>query len=224
MGWVAAPLALSALCALRLSLGWMRRVRHLASEPMPPRNRSVLQIGTTQRNDPATISPTHWISAFFLLALRRGPAIGTAWALVTGVLVVLTCGIGTLSPMLGLGWPLAVLALAALISTSALRARSSLDLLPLQQATAHLPLPRGRWHRARTALTLIPVIVGLLTALPGMLVAPGLRPLAVLAYVLVVGLGCAWEAAKDDKPSHRAARWLLTLVLAIAIGFEITSP
>ena len=135
----------------------------------------------------------------------------------------MTCGAGTLSSTLGLGWPLTALALFSLIATSMLRARSNLDLLPLRQASENLPLALDRWHRARLALTLIPVTAGLLAALPGTVFAPGLRPFMLLTYLLIVGLGCAWEAAKADKPADRAARWLLTLVLTTAVSSELTS-
>jgi hypothetical protein len=70
-------------------------------------------------------------------------------------------------------------------------------------------------------LALLPVGVGLLIVLPGLLIVaqpPGL----VLLYVLALGASCIWEAHQFDKASHRAARWLLSLAFIMAISFSIT--
>ncbi|MES2889397.1 MAG: hypothetical protein V4739_15490 [Pseudomonadota bacterium] len=226
LAWVAGGWASSTACALALSVAWMRWVRHRAT-------RSVLTgaadhgggraVTPAQPLAPIATPSVHWTTAYFLLALRRGPARGSARILASGMAATVACGLGTLST-LNVGWPLAALALVALGATGMLRSRSGIDLQPLQQANQHLPIAPRRWRRARTLLILVPTLAGGLALLPGALTTPGLRPGMLLVYVILVGSGCAWEAVALDKTANRTARWLLMLVLTTAISFEMASP
>lgn len=228
--WALGGLILAALCSLRLSLASMQGVRRrtrgrallTAVEPIQSRPPSSLKAPSV--TGPALVQPSSWASASIVLAMRHGNARGTARILAASSVATISCGLGTLSSSIDIGVPLAFLAILSLTATGYLRARSEQDLLPLQLASLNLPVAQGRWVRARRLLPLMPVTVGMLSALPGTLATPGLRPLAPLFYVLVLGLGCAWEAARAEKPSHRTGRWLLTLALALAISSEMTSP
>jgi hypothetical protein len=113
-----------------------------------------------------------------------------------------------------------VLGGTGLICAAFLRARCERELRPLLLASQHLPLKAHALVRARTVLALLPVGLGLLIVLPGLLVVTR-QPGMVFLYVVVLAASCVWEALQFDKPSHRAARWLLSLALMMAISFSI---
>lgn len=221
--WMVLAWAMSALGSLGLSTAWMRAVRYLAS--VRSSKGHVMAGGVMRGAVASAIKPTAWFLALLFLPLVRGPAKRSAGTLIGGVLLAAGCALCALWTGIGLGWSLAALALVSLGATSMLRARTREELSPLLRAAAHMPLPLRDWARARTLLVLTPVACGLVAVLPGALRAPGLRSPVLWIYLLVLGLGCVWDAAaaEAERPSSRVARWLFSLALAIAIGSEVTA-
>ena len=207
-GWMVVAWALSALGSLALSAMWMQVVRRFAS--MRSVTRPALRHDTAASSVVSTIPVMTWVRALVLLPLWRGPARRSARTLAVGVLLAACCGLGALGWGRALGWPLAALALVALSATSMLRARVGEELEPIWRAATHLPLQPRDWVRVRRVLVSLPALSGLVLAVPGALRAPGLRWPVLLIYLLVLGVGCVWDAvcAESERPSSRAARWL----------------
>jgi hypothetical protein len=210
---------LSAAASFGMSLAWMRRTRGREAKKL-----SALQTRKTLTTSAQVIRPlrsTHWVTVFFVLALRRGPLHGCAYALILGSVLAIACGVSALLGAVDMGWSLSALGVVGLACAAFLRARCELELRPLMLVSQHLPLKARTLIHARTLLALLPVAMGLVIVLPGLLMATQ-QPGMVLLYASVLALSCIWEALRFDKPSHRAARWLLSLALMMAISFSIT--
>lgn len=165
--------------------------------------------------------PLARIGALWLWPLWRGPARRTGATALAGM-AVLGAGAGLLAMHpAAAGWWLAALAAAALLLTTRLQALASLEFAPLLSACAVLPLApqRLRWQRA--ALVLMPSALGL-AASAAALPWPQARPLVALAYALAWGAAHAAEVAwADQVPADKAARWVVSLVVLLALASEV---
>jgi hypothetical protein len=213
--------AVSAIASFGLSVAWMRRVRGREAQKLRALQKTRQTHITSLTQVAKPLHAMHWWTVFFALALRRGPLHGCAYALILGSVSSVACGVSALLWSGGVGWSLSLLGGVGLICAAFLRARCERELRPLLLASQHLPLKIHALARARTLLALFPVGLGLLIVLPGLLIVAR-QPGLVFLYAVVLAASCIWEALQFDKPSHRAARWLLSLALMMAISFSIT--
>ena len=144
------------------------------------------------------------------------------------------------------GWCLAGFALLSLLVSTRVNTLSRAELLPLVAACAVLPLSPKRLCRQRAALALLPCGLGVLGLLAMMLTLPpgvvrgpvaAAFLLACLAAstmeVLSAGMGAATGAAVGDvagaamavglatDAGNQASRWLLSLVMMVALATEV---
>ena len=213
----------SACGSLHLASLWMRSVRRTASAP-PDRNARTSTID--RRAGPSTWRAMGTLRALLILPLVRGRATRSAAALVLGTFATSACATGPLWPPVPTGWSLALLALTALIVTSWLRACTTRELQPLWQRNRQLPLARRRCELGRTALVLIPVVVGVVVCIACATgAARHLRPTVLAAFAAVLASACAVEATTTEamEPTHHAARWVLLLAIVVAFGSEVAT-
>lgn len=190
-------------------LAWRRRLPR-------PRQASERQAGAAQRL-------SAW-RALILLPLWRGPAQPALTTLLLTTASLLLCLLGA-----GAVWPeeprwclagYAALAMAGCTRTHAL-ARRGLE--PLLAAAAPLPIRRRFGPLALRLMALSPVLLAwpalaLLLVLGSWPLAPLAAPLFLLATVLAPALQL-WSPATQPEP--RAALWMLSLVLSVALATEI---
>jgi len=162
--------------------------------------------------------------ALVLLPLWRGPAQPALTTLLLTTAGMLVCLVGASAI-----WPeeprwclagYAALAMAGCTRSHAL-ARRGLE--PLLAAAAPLPIRRGFGPLALRLLALSPAllawpVLALLLALGPWPLAPLAAPLFALATVLAPALQL-WSPATQPEP--RAALWMLSLVLSVALATEI---
>ena len=211
----------SACGSLHLASLWMRSVRRAAgSHPDRGLRRPAID---RPRGVPAwrVLGATR---ALLILPLVRGRATRSAAALVLGTFATSACATGPLWPPVPTGWSLALLALTALIVTSWLRACTTRELQPLWQENRQLPLSPRKCELGRTAIVLIPVVVGVLICIACATGAARLvRPNVLAAFAVVLAGACAVEATTTAtlEPTHHAARWVLLLAVVVAFGSEV---
>ena len=96
------------------------------------------------------------------------------------------------------------------------------EFAPMFEATAMLPLPAQHLERGRAALCLLPLGPAALALAPG-LARSALRPGVLAAYAVALCGACAVEvfSRPPREPSDKAARWLFSLVLCLALASEV---
>jgi hypothetical protein len=162
------------------------------------------------------------VGALWVLPLWRGPARRTGVGLVLGTATLV--GQGLALPMWApsaLGWCLAIWSLSLLVVASQLQALSRLEFSPLMVACAVLPLSPAALSRQRAALALVPAGLGLL-ALAALLPWAQLRGAVALAYLVTCGGAALAEVlGLGGHSESKAARWLVSLVLMVALASEV---
>lgn len=165
------------------------------------------------------------IRVLLWLPLWRGPARRTGRALSTGVLMLCLPAVALWRWPAQAGWALAAWALLALTVVTRAHGLARLELTPVLDACAPLPLRMQQLERARAALCLLaplPAAVALTAACLAAL--PTTRPAVLAAYLLACGGSCAWEVTLvHAKPADKAARWLFSLALCVALGSEVSA-
>jgi hypothetical protein len=207
---LAAPLTLLASAAAAVALGALL----LGARRRAPRLRHAVRADRMHRSGPR---PWPWV--LLLLPLWRGPARRCGGVLLATALLLFVPLAGLLWWPQGGGWWLAALAAAALALTARSAALAAEELAPLIEAAAMLPLPPATLRRAAAALPVLALLPAL-TALPAVL--HGARP-AVLAVFIAGQVAAAvmlslWHPAEAET---RAGRWLLCLVLLLALASEV---
>lgn len=159
--------------------------------------------------------------ALLVLPMCRGPArrTGRTWCLGGAALLAMAVGLWCFPN--SAGWWLAAFAASALLATTRLRALIGLELVPLAAAAVALPVAPQHWRRLHAGLALAPVVLGLaglLLALPW----AKARPVMVLVYCAACVATCGLEAASRlGPPADKAARWLVSMVLLLAVSSEV---
>ncbi len=221
--WAFAGWAASAAGSLQISLLWMRVVRRRAVATGTTPARTLRHRGPARPRTP--IRPLDARRALVLVPVTRGIARRSLLALTAGSSAAVAGAVAPQAVGLAIGWTFAFAALAVLCATSVLRTGTLLELRPLWQDQPHLPLDAQACERARLTVTLLPLIAGgvacLVVATIG---ATPLRPQVCALYGVVVVAGCVFEALTPPtmSPSDHAARWMLTLVAALAFASEIS--
>jgi hypothetical protein len=213
---------------------WLRPVRALALSALVFASLASVVLGAAvlrarrqPRRGVVARRPSHSVGALGLrrwpwlllaLPLWRGPARRCGALLAAGALVVLLPAAGLWRWPEGGGWWLAALALAELSLATRLSTLVREEIEPLLAATAMLPLQPKALQRSAAWLPLAPLLPAWLALLA---VLPPARP-AVLAAFAMVSAGTAalqsfWAEPQSDM---RAARWLLSLVVLLALASE----
>ncbi len=154
--------------------------------------------------------------------LWRGPARRTGQALLLGtaLLAGLALGLQHLPPA-ATGWWLAGFALANLLVSTRVNTLSQREHTPLLAACAVLPLPPAGLRRQRVALALLPTGLGGLL-LAGLLPWSQTRPPVALAYLLAnVAVALVEVCSTPADAGAKASRWLLSLVVLVALASEV---
>jgi hypothetical protein len=168
--------------------------------------------------------PLRWWTALLWMPMWRGSerALGVWWA--GGMLALLGPAAAILWQPHWLPGAFAVWSVGAFALVPRLGVLSRAGLLPLlQEAAAGLPLAAATLERARRTLVLLPVG---LTAV-GMLLAAmftshdGLRPLVLLAWAGLAMLSLWWLSSRPLAADGAAVRWLLCLVMLLALSSEM---
>jgi hypothetical protein len=215
----AAVLAWLMAMALMLALGVAMQA---ARRGAPPRRQSARAPAPalTGHTGPVRVS-----RALLLWPLWRGPARRTAQTAAAGSALLLALAAFGLATPAWAPWWLAAQALCGQVLVSRLNLLSQLELGPLLQGCAPLPLAPQGLQRLRRVACLIPAGAAHgLMALALLLVVPSqqLRPAVLLAWWLC----CSAAESMDIQMQHRdagakAARWLFMLVLSACIGSEV---
>lgn len=163
--------------------------------------------------------------------MLRGPARRTGrWLLgLTLVLLLLELvmarGRWRVAGVDGASWCLAVWCLVSLAGSSRLQALIQRELAPLHEASVSLPLSAGQLLWWRRGLGLLPLLVGLcMLPLAWWFSAAAIKPLVAGLFWLVSLLGHAWQwggQAPAATPQNQVVRWILTLVLMVALASEV---
>ncbi len=180
-----------------------------------------LQPSRTQQIFPTSYSGRGWLRPLLWLPLWRGPARRSGLWLLAGSMALLLPALGLQARPDAAGWWLAALAVAALVLVSRLSVLSRAEYAPVFAGAATLPLRASRLEEARQALCLLPLLsagVAVGVALAGV----PLRPAVLASYALATCGSCALEArSRPGQESDKAARWLFSLVLCVALASEV---
>jgi len=188
--------------------------------------RAVARQRPDRRQHAVCVWPTHWILVLLLWPVWRGPAQALGRAMAMGAFMLTALALGALwrpgwAPWWVAGWSTAALAWVSRWNTLAWQGLSPL----LASAAESLPLRASMLERARRGLTLAPVLPmagGLWAALGVSLPTGTLRPAVALVWggVLALSLWLATAPPRADAEAT-ASRWLLSLVLLLALSSEI---
>jgi len=213
-GLALGALVLSNATALVLGVALLQRLRQ------PARARAE-GLRSPESNGPVRARGA-WPMALLLRPLWRGPARRTGQLLVLGSLLLALPGAAQWARPAALPWWLALLAVAALVLVTRLHGLAREEYMLLFEATAMLPLRQASLLRLRAALCLLPLLLATAALVPG-LAGAGLRPAVLLAYAVAVVGACAIEVlSRPAEPADKAARWIFSLVLCVALASEVT--
>lgn len=176
----------------------------------------------------AVPTTTPWWWALLVLPVWRGVtrALGLWWLASLVLLMAFSALLWwqpSWAPVILAGWSVAALSL-----TSRLSHLSRLSLVPLLQAAASsLPLSLAAMERARRWQLLLPALVAAVLLLASALLGPAAAQfrLAVLAsWAVVASLSLWWASGQPPRQADEAAlRWLLSLVIQLALSTEVLS-
>ena len=162
--------------------------------------------------------------ALFLLPLVRGPALRSGRFLASSSIVLALVAVNCAGANGSMGWWLAGLCAASLVTATRLRVLVGEELQPLHAHCAVLPLKHASLVLGRRLLTILPVSLGQALLVAMWFVSPvqGMRPTVAAAYVFVTWVGSAMQAwAPPARPALEISRWVLVLVLAVALASEV---
>lgn len=207
-----ATLVLSNAAALAAGVALLQRLRRPAGGWRAP-----------ARPVPSVSGVLHggWPWALLLQPLWRGPARRTGRLLALGGFALAVPGaVMGWQPTL-LPWMLALLAAAGLLLVTRLNGLSREEFEPLFEAAVMLPLRPSSLQRLRALLCLAPLLPACAALLPGLVATPW-RPMVLLAYAAAVLAACLAEVvSRPAEPSDKAARWIFSLVLCLALASEV---
>lgn len=166
-------------------------------------------------------SARHWAWALVLAPLLRDAAPRVAWAWWVGsASLLLTAALSALGKVSASACLMMFSALALLFTTR-LNALVGQELVPLHNACRMLPLDGSAVARARAMLCLSPAILGLSLWLPVFMTNP-VRPVVLMLFVAISVGGWMWEILIHiQDPTHRGARWLLSMAFGLAFASEV---
>lgn len=200
----------------------------LPALPADPAARPTLQRPTAAIRAPHTAPPLRrvaWPRALWWWPLWRGQARRTARGLVLACTATPALAAAPLAAPATTGWWLAALAGAVLVATAWLRSRTEVEFQTRWPRLCHLPITPTRWRAAQRSLVLAPLALAAALALAAtgpLLMAQGARLGPWLGYWAALAVGAALEALPPPADAgHHAARALLCLVLAVALGSEV---
>jgi hypothetical protein len=226
--------AVGAVVVLSRNPEWLRPVRAMASTALVFASIASVALGAAvlrarrlprrgvearqRAHRPTVLARRHWPWLLLALPLWRGPARRCGALLAAGSVLLMLPAMGLWRWPEGGGWWLAALALAELSLATRLAALVREEIVPLIAATAMLPLPPRTLLRSAALWPLAP----LLPAWSAMLATlPPARPAVLAAFaamsVATAALQSFWDEPQSDM---RAARWLLSLVVLIALASE----
>lgn len=183
-----------------------------------PRPRRISGGAGTVRTEVVALN---WRSALVWLPLLRGPARRTGKGLLAAGLLMCVPAVAAFAHPDFTPWLLAAYLLAGLVATSRLRALARLELEPLWQACAMLPLAPRRLARMGTWCAVAPAALGaafLLASLP--VDALRLPILAAYAATCVAALALI-VLSRPARPATEASRWLFFLALGLVLASEV---
>lgn len=118
-------------------------------------------------------------------------------------------------------WWLALQALLVMLALSRARLLVALELRPLLDACAALPLPRRGWLARLDALSAAPALAGAVMAAAVAALVPGVRGAVLVAWVLWLALAALLELRMPVADAAvQSARWLFLLIVALALASE----
>jgi len=218
--------ALLAAVALSIALGtaflqWQRRSGDRGARA----EFSGVQRQRTSAADALRVGTLRWPRALVWLPLWRGPARRTGLGLWLGTATLCVPAVG-LALITGFtGWWLAGFATLALVSSSVLDAVARKEFADLHEACRPLPIKPTSLGRMRASIALAPLLPGLATLPIALAVSHvAVRPLVLAGYVVACIGSCALEVAATARDAQsKASRWLLVLIVAVALASEVAA-
>lgn len=218
--------ALLAAVALSIALGtaflqWQRRTGDRGARA----EFSGVQRKRTSAADALHVSTLRWPRALVWWPLWRGPARRTGLGLWLGTATLCVPAVG-LALITGFtGWWLAGFATLALVSSSVLDAVARKEFADLHEACRPLPIKPTSLGRMRASIALAPLLPGLATLPIALAVSHvAVRPLVLAGYVVTCIGSCALEVAATARDAQsKASRWLLVLIVAVALASEVAA-
>ena len=218
--------ALLAAVALSIALGtaflqWQRRSGDRGARA----EFSGVQRQRTSAADALRVSTLRWPRALVWWPLWRGPARRTGLGLWLGTATLCVPAVG-LALITGFtGWWLAGFATLALVSSSVLDAVARKEFADLHEACRPLPIKPTSLGRMRASIALAPLLPGLATLPIALAVSHvAVRPLVLAGYVVACIGSCALEVAATARDAQsKASRWLLVLIVAVALASEVAA-
>lgn len=217
---------LLAAVALSIALGtaflqWQRRTGDRGARA----EFSGVQRQRTSAADALHVSTLRWPRALVWWPLWRGPARRTGLGLWLGTATLCVPALG-LALITGFtGWWLAGFATLALVSSSVLDAVARKEFADLHEACRPLPIKPTSLGRMRASIALAPLLPGLATLPIALAVSHvAVRPLVLAGYVVACIGSCALEVAATARDAQsKASRWLLVLIVAVALASEVAA-
>ena len=221
--------ALLAAVALSIAFGtaflqWQRRTGDRGARA----EFSGVQRQRTSAANAPRVGTLRWPRALVWWPLWRGPARRTGLGLWLGIaaLCVPAVGLALITGFTGFtGWWLAGFATLALVSSSVLDAVARKEFADLHEACRPLPIKPISLGRMRASIALAPLLPGLATLPIALAVSHvAVRPLVLAGYVVACIGGCALEVAATARDAQsKASRWLLVLIVAVALASEVAA-
>ncbi|HWI80419.1 hypothetical protein [Ramlibacter sp.] len=220
-GWFR-PLRTGALVALSIAVlasavVGVALLQYLRCASADARQRSAPRAGAAD----GAVATVPWAAALVWTPLVRGPARQTRRALVRDTLALLLPCAGSALWSAHAGWWAAgysALSLVAVSRCSAIARREFAALLP---ACLALPLDIAILRRIPSAIALLPALVTMPMLVAQLFTSPA-RAAVVWAYAAASITGWTVEAfIVQTDPAAKAARWLVTLALGVALASEL---
>jgi|GEM_PF-1075366 len=186
---------------------------------------SGVQRQRTSAADALHVGTLRWPRALVWWPLWRGPARRTGLGLWLGTATLCVPAVG-LALITGFtGWWLAGFATLALVSSSVLDAVARKEFADLHEACRPLPIKPTSLGRMRASIALAPLLPGLATLPIALAVSHvAVRPLVLAGYVVACIGSCALEVAATARDAQsKASRWLLVLIVAVALASEVAA-
>ncbi len=219
MFWPVWPAAIAAMCgallgAALIGVALLQCLRRMS----PIRDAQGRRAGAADE----AVAEVSWAAALVWTPLARGPARRTRRALALNTLMLLIPCFGTALASSDPAWWVAGYSLLSLVAVSRCSAIARQEFGALLPASFALPIDLAALRRVPPAIALVPGLFTMVALLP-ILLASSARHALVSTYATVTVAGWAVEAfIIPSDPAAKAARWLVTLALGVALASELT--
>lgn len=162
-----------------------------------------------------------WPSMLFAAPIARGAAPRLTRTLVWAMLALPLTAVMAAGKWISVTPALMIFSALALVAVAALGYHITQELKPIHDLCRPLPVDQTMLARMRSALSLLPAVLGLAMWAPILFFAD-VRPAVLAAYFCITSLGWIWHTVSTaSQPATVAIRWLALLILGLTLASEV---